>query len=231
MNCVRRIGVEKELMRHYLGRVLTVQVAFLAAAAVAYPGTYSPTENALSDLGCWITPDGRWNYHGAALFTVAMVISAGLLVSLCGRLGRWAAERETHRALRLQITILLVSATGSVVITVPHTVHRLIHGIGAGLLIGGFWALGISLCLELWRADRRVLAATYQLTIQAAVLTYALLFVLDHPGRQLAQKAAVLGLAVGVRGTLAALRWVDRRVIPFPQIARDGSRPRSSARA
>lgn len=188
---------ESQLTRHYLGRLTAVKAALLSAAALAYPGDYSLSENALSDLGCWITPDGQCNQYGAALFATAMLTTAALLIALIRALAR--------RQSPVRVMFLSFSAAGAILILMPHTVHRIIHGVGAGLLIGGFWGYSLCLSVRAWRADRRVAAVTCQMVVQVAVLTYAVLFALDSPAKQPAQKIAVVGLGVGVRGILGAL--------------------------
>lgn len=222
MNHECQASIESERTRHYLGRLTAVQAALLSAAALAYPGDYSLSENALSDLGCWITPDGQCNQYAAALFATAMLTTAALLIALIHALPR--------RQSRARVMFLSFSAAGAILILMPHTVQRIIHGIGAGLLIGGFWGYSLCLSIRAWRAHHRVAAVTCQMVVQGAVLTYALLFAADSPGKQVAQKMATLGLGIGIRGILGALSRREESDILAEQCdARQNTLRRSSS--
>lgn len=176
-----------------------LQLVLLPLAMLAYGERYSLLSNAISDLGTLRTPAGETNGLSVLLFATDLTATSVVLCSYAVHIRRKSGIG--HPALKADFA--WIGAAGALLALAPHDAHRLVHGIGAGMLVGSLWMLANLLALEL-RDQEPAAARRIELVLQATVLPYATAFFIDADAKQLLQKLAVLGLVWSLRAVFRA---------------------------
>lgn len=176
-----------------------------------YAEPYDLRNYPISSLGGTQTMNGYPNAASAVRFIGGMI--AGSTISLHYGSAYYVAELPAAGAVR---ALSRLASAGFLFTALPHNIPTLwrLHGIAAGALFVGFWAIaGLQLRQLVDRFGPLLYGALLTL-LTLPLVSYALLIVLQSPHENAAQKLVVLSL---VLTTL----WVSREieVEPAPAVA------------
>ena len=189
-------------------RLLIAVILLVIAVCVRhYSEPYDLRNFPISSLGGTRTMNGYPNASSAVRFIGGMM--AGGTISLRYGSAYAAAGLPVAGAVR---ALSRLASAGFVLTALPHNIPSLwrIHGIGAGAVFVGFWAIAwLQLRCLVDRFGPLLHGALFTL-MTLPLASYALLIALQSPQENAAQKLAVFGL---VLTTL----WVSREIEAEPE--------------
>jgi hypothetical membrane protein len=176
--------------KHFL-TLLAINTATCVVATLLYPEKYVIAQHALSDFGATVTRDQLLpNPIAPWVFGVGMVVSAVWMFGMPAKLD----EGEHRRSLMVRMAQLC--AIGFLFMVAPHNLPltRPIHMTGGACIFFSLWAFAVHYLVACRRNGQRLLFLVGMLILQASVLFYAVLFVVDSPAKQAAQAIALVGV-------------------------------------
>lgn len=186
--------------------LIAVILLMIAVCMRHYAEPYDLRNFPISSLGGTRTMNGFPNASSAVRFIGGMV--AGSTISVRYGNAYVAAGLPVAGAVRL---LSRVASAGFVLTALPHNIPSLwrIHGIGAGAVFVGFWAMAWLQLRCLVDRFGPLLHGMLFTLMTLPLASYALLIALQSPHENAAQKLAVVGL---VLTTL----WVSREIEAEP---------------
>lgn len=188
---------------HYFLMLLAVNVIVGRIAMAHYAEDFALLRDAISDLGATQTRrGGAPNPVSPYIFGAQLFASAVIMLRFAHYLRREGAD-----AASVDVRLAQLAAVGFLLMPAPHNepVYHTIHMVGAGFVIFSLWVYGMR---YLWRCRLRGMVSGYRVgmtLLQGGVLTYALLFALGSPVKQVAQAAAVASVCLVLTGATVAL--------------------------
>ena len=170
-------------------------------AALVYNGSFNLWTDPFSRLGASETPEGLENRASMVVFIIVMVLSA--IVFGCLTVTFIKDKSVPFRGYRALISI--VAAFGACIATFPNNYFLVQHQLGSGFLVGSLWLHAIFFIVDASKVTSKVFTLFLHLLLQSTVLTYAFTFFVGASNRDVVQKFAVIGLALTIELSLAAL--------------------------
>lgn len=178
-----------ETMTKLYIRMLAANLIMLAMIIRFYAGPFSLAMDPLSWLGKLVTDEGLPNTLAFILFSATLLYDAFvwrrfLAVLPESRCGRRPAPRLLGRAV----------LAGFILMAFPCDRFEIIHSIGGGLVVGGFWALTTGLLFSLRDRLGVITHASLQLFLQLAAIYCGYHFAFDTPLKGLSQRPLLLAI-------------------------------------
>jgi len=170
---------------------LTVLATFLCSI-LCYSERFVFFKYALSDLGGIYTVNGNKNIPSFSIFISGMFLCAVFMALICRRFiqGRDGGEKNRH----VKTALSGLASAGFIIIMSPNDTMHAVHIAGGALMFFSLWMLTNVFLIDAARRKDRMTVVIGHLFLQSTVVTYALLYFINSPFRQTAQKAAVFGL-------------------------------------
>lgn len=192
-----REGVPEEASRfhdHYYWLALLVVNAVLGhLAARFYPEEFALFRDAVSDLGATATRSGRANPRSPYVFAIQMVASSVAMLLLARHLYRRGFDRSSP-----DVRLAELAAVGFLLMPAPHNeaVYHVIHMVGAGFVVFSLWVCAIRYLAVARGYGHHAWHGFATVLLHGGVLTYALLFALASPLKQVAQSVALIAVSL-----------------------------------
>ncbi len=178
--------------------VLVASIGLVLCVAT-YHGPFLMWQYPLSDLGDMLTESGIPNVLTRRIFDLTMLTSGSLMVTIHSL---FSADIPIMH-IKAKRVMTFVCSIGFFMLLMPYDLDPTFHEIGGTLLFSMLWGMSVLFSVELNRAFK-VRSVVSQVILQATVLPYAFLFVMQIPSEVVAQKFAVVGLVFAV--------WLTTRV-------------------
>lgn len=98
-----------------------------------------------------------------------------------------------------------LTGTGFILLAFPSNHLSWLHSLGGALTVGSLWWFCVTILNDLFKRSGKIKIIIYHILLQGTVLPYAFLYFAGVPGRQAAQKFAVLGLILVLKFTTSEL--------------------------
>ena len=176
--------------RHIITLVL-FQLFFCVVASFFYPEPFIPGHHAVSDFGATVTHDSlEPNPISPWIYGIGLALSAVWVLMMPSRVDRDYRHRNTLRHL------CVMCAVAFLMMIAPHDLPstRVFHVTGSGFLFFALWAMTM---LYLFRCRSRGHLGLFRIgmvLLQVTILSYAVLFVVDSPAKQMGQAVSIIGL-------------------------------------
>ena len=167
-------------------------ITSFGCAILAFGEPFLFFEHAFSDLGRIRTMDGSGNAKSFLIFAAGLSICTILMLILSIRYFSASPHSIRHRKLKGFFSAL--ASIGILIAIFPHDIFHGLHVAGSAAMVGSLWMIA-NLHLDdiRFRGETRMAVAGHAV-LQGTVVTYAMLYFIDSPLKQVAQKFAVMGL-------------------------------------
>lgn len=186
-----------EKVNHYFTLILTLNITSMLSAMLLFGERFDFWNHAASDLGLTVTDNGSANYKSLFLFSAGMIASGYLCLQIHKILKAYSFKHK-----EMKLLLLKTCSLGYFGIVTPYNISHTLHVLGATSLFGSLYFLTVVLLFELKEQGKRFEFYVFQLLLQGTILPYALLYFLDSPVRNVAQKFAVAGLMLSLRACM-----------------------------
>lgn len=176
------------LARLFVGTV-AANIVMLAIILRTYPEPFSLVMDPFSWLGKLVTSTGLPNAGGLLLFNFSLLFDICIWKKFLSLLSEYRIGR--HPAVRILSRVVL---TGFVFMTFPCDRFDNIHSLGAGLVVGGLWALTTSMLYRFRDKFGPGIYIALQLTLHAAAFFCGANFVFDTPLKGFSQRPLVIAI-------------------------------------
>lgn len=149
-------------------------------------------EYPFSDLGATVTENGFPNRPSMIIFITTMIMGSIIFFVLAF----FFAFDKSIVGRGIRAVFCITGAVGMLIATFPHDLYNLQHSLGSGFFVGSLWALCLIFLIDLARYRSKIDAARLHLVLHTTVVSYAFLFLIDSPSKQVFQKFALVGLCV-----------------------------------
>jgi len=166
----------------------------LVLAFVLYREPFFFLQNAFSELGETVTPQGHSNLMSRIVFSAGWLACSVLMVQISYRYGKSRVLRNAT----FKRWLAMLGGVGFLVAVTPNDVSHLLHSIGMGLVVGVTYLFGVLFLIELKTGISAFIFYSHMILLQSVVLTYAFAYFLDASIKQAAQKLCVIGLLIVV---------------------------------
>lgn len=188
----RTEALELKVRDHYyvLGLLIINLIVFRIATRL-YGDQFIFMRDAISDLGATVTRTGHPNPHSAYAFIPGMVVSGIHMIVFSRYLKRMHQGDRSGRP-----RLALLAALGFFVMPAPHNlpVYHYMHMMGAAFIFFAFWVLSMGYLRDCKKLGMHGVYWVGMIVLQVTILTYAFLFAIDSPVKQVAQGFSLVGL-------------------------------------
>jgi hypothetical protein len=196
-------GDIEDLVRHHRIRVLVNMLLantliILFAAIIAYGEKFLLWEYPYSYLGMIKTPGGNGNTLSFIIYAAGCLMNSVLCLKI--------SSNFTGGLFRI---LFRICATGYLLLMLPCDVLNTIHSIGGVLAFGSLWFFSMISIIDLYKLGRKLNVLLYNVLLNASVLPYALLYFVQSPYKDIAQKPALLGLILVIKLIISEMEKED----------------------
>lgn len=184
-------------LNHWLNYLMGVTILVYFFGVLTFGEKFSFRDHAFSYFGRITTPNGNSNTLCFLMFVMGILLSAWI----CFRISHIMEHSRSH-------WLFWLAGVGYVVMLIPCDLYNPGHMIGAALLFFSLWLFSTLHLLRLRTFSGWLKFIFYQLVLQGTVLSYAYLYFIDSPEKQIIQKIAIAGLVLVLK--LTAMEMLQR---------------------
>ena len=162
----------------------------LTLATAFYGEPFRFWQNAFSDLGDAVTPQGNPNLFPRLIFTLGMLAESFVLLSIWAQ---YSAE-EPYRNQTPKRALALLGAAGFLITILPNDRYHVIHSFGVGTAVAALYFFAMLFHFELRQQFPSWQFYLDVFLLQIVVFTYAVSFFADWASKQSYQKICIMGV-------------------------------------
>ena len=183
------------------GVFLLVLLGGYGVAILTYGEPFLLWQHPFSGLGASETPGGFLNYTSMVVFVTDMTLCGIILLNI---MAVYIRDREiTYRSFR--IVFSAIGALGAFIATFPHNIFDVQHMVGSGFFVGSLWVIAVLFITDVRARVSINYSNMLHVILHTTVLSYAITYVFGADSKQVFQKFATVGLALGIMLSLGAL--------------------------
>jgi len=195
--------------------LMVIIIVSFSLGMIMYSDSFSFWNSPFSDLGITVAPNGKSNIISLIIFAAGMILTGITFLRIAME---FKSDKEIIRS-ELKASLSTLGGIGCFVFTFPHNINDNVHMIGAACFVAALWSIGTLLLIETRKTISKNLNILLQLVLQITVIGYAICYFADLPIKNIAQKFAIMGLIISVKGiTNMSLLQKYNQLLNFEQI-------------